>query len=43
MHPELWTVPGINFTIRSYGFICLVVLLRVLPAGRREDSGGNTF
>jgi prolipoprotein diacylglyceryltransferase len=27
LHPELWTIPGLHFTIRSWGFFVAVALL----------------
>ncbi|MHC4090373.1 MAG: prolipoprotein diacylglyceryl transferase [Planctomycetota bacterium] len=41
MHPDLWTVPGVDFTIPSYGFVCLVgFVLAIWVAVRRAKGIG---
>ncbi|MBN2447603.1 MAG: prolipoprotein diacylglyceryl transferase [Phycisphaerae bacterium] len=43
MHPVLFTIPGINFSIPSYGFMMMLgFLTAILWAARRaQRSGGN--
>ncbi|HEY3241962.1 MAG TPA: prolipoprotein diacylglyceryl transferase family protein, partial [Phycisphaerae bacterium] len=41
MHPDLWTLPGVGWTLRSYGvFMAIGFLLAIWIAGRRARRAG---
>lgn len=41
MHPHLWTIPGINFPIRTYGFIVGLSFVIALLIARRRAKSSN--